>query len=85
MCMQGTKEGCILLAQMTEVQKKVAKVEGKLWVLIGLFAAMFTILSLGFFKLLDSQIYLLSGEHGLRVIGDEAREDIKVFRETNNK
>jgi hypothetical protein len=83
--MQGTSEGCILLEQMSEVQKKVAKVEGKQWILIGLVAAMFTVLSLGFFKLLDSQIYMLSGEHGLRVIGDEAHEDIKVFRKVNNK
>lgn len=73
MCMRDTKEGCILLERM-------AKVEAKLWVLIGLVAILVGVLSLITFKLLDSQIYLLSGEQGLHAVSDEARGDIQTVR-----
>ena len=53
MCMRGTKEACILLERM-------AKVEAKQWVLIGLVGILIGVLSLITLKLLDSQILLLS-------------------------
>lgn len=73
MCMQGTNEGCILLERM-------AKVETKLWCVIALLGALIFILTLVTFKLLDAQIYLMTGEQGLHSISDEAREDLRVIR-----
>lgn len=73
MCMRDTKEGCILLERM-------AKVEAKQWVLIGLVGILIGVLSLITFKLLDSQILLLSGEQGLHAVSTEARSDIQVIR-----
>lgn len=73
MCMQDTAEGCILLERM-------AKVEAKQWVLIGLVGILIGVLSLITFKLLDSQILLLSGEQGLHAVSEEARSDIQVLR-----
>ena len=73
MCMRGTKEGCILLERM-------AKVEAKQWVLIGLVSILIGVLSLITFKLLDSQILLLSGEHGLHAVSMEAHNDIQIIR-----
>lgn len=73
MCMRESKEACILLERM-------AKVEAKQWVLISLVTVLVGVLSLITFKLLDSQIYLLSGEQGLHSISDEAREDVQILR-----
>lgn len=73
MCMRGTNEECILLERM-------AKVEAKQWVLIGLVGILIGVLSLITFKLLDSQILLLSGEQGLRAVSSEARSDIQIIR-----
>ena len=73
MCMRGTNEECILLERM-------AKVEAKQWVLIGLVGILIGVLSLITFKLLDSQILLLSGEQGLHAVSSEARSDIQIIR-----
>lgn len=73
MCVRGTNEGCILLERM-------AKVEAKQWVLIGLVGILVGVLSLITFKLLDSQILLLSGEQGLHAVSAEARSDIQIIR-----
>ena len=73
MCMRGTNEECILLERM-------AKVEAKQWVLIGLVGILIGVLSLITFKLLDSQILLLSGEQGLRAVSSEAHSDIQIIR-----
>lgn len=73
MCMRDSIEGCILLERM-------AKVEAKQWVLIGLFGILIGVLSLITFKLLDSHILLLSGEQGLHAVSEEARGDIQVIR-----
>lgn len=81
MCMQGTKEGCVLLDRMSQVEQKVSRVEAKQWLLIGLFGILIGVLALITFKLLDSQIYLLSGERGLKVISDEAHSDLHVVRQ----
>lgn len=71
--MRDTNDGCILLERM-------AKVEAKQWVLIGLVSILIGVLSLITFKLLDSQILLLSGEQGLRTVSAEARSDIQIIR-----
>ena len=73
MCMRDSVEGCILLERM-------AKVEAKQWVLIGLVGILIGVLSLITFKLLDSQILLLSGEQGLHAVSEEARSDIQIIR-----
>lgn len=73
MCMRDSVEGCILLERM-------AKVEAKQWVLIGLVGILVGVLSLITFKLLDSQILLLSGEQGLHAVSAEARSDIQIIR-----
>ena len=73
MCMRDTNDGCILLERM-------AKVEAKQWVLIGLISILIGVLSLITFKLLDSQILLLSGEQGLHAVSAEARSDIQIIR-----
>ena len=73
MCMRDTNDGCILLERM-------AKVEAKQWVLIGLVCILIGVLSLITFKLLDSQILLLSGEQGLHAVSAEARSDIQIIR-----
>ena len=73
MCMRGSNEECILLERM-------AKVEAKQWVLIGLVGILIGVLSLITFKLLDSQILLLSGEQGLHAVSSEARSDIQIIR-----
>ena len=84
MCMHGTKEGCILLNQMSELERKVAKIEAKQWFIVGCFLLLIGSLSGITFKLLDSQIYLLSGEKGLRVISEEAQDDINAAKQLLN-
>jgi hypothetical protein len=71
--MRDSAEGCILLERM-------AKVEAKQWVLICLVGILIGVLSLITFKLLDSQILLLSGEQGLHAVSTEARSDIQIIR-----
>lgn len=74
MCMaEDNQSRCILLERM-------AKVEAKQWVLIGLVGVLVGILSLITFKLLDSQILLLTGEQGLHAVSSEARNDIQIIR-----
>lgn len=74
MCMaEDHQSRCILLERM-------AKVEAKQLVLIGLVGILIGVLSLITFKLLDSQILLLSGEQGLYAVSAEARSDIQIIR-----
>lgn len=73
MCMRESKEACILLERMT-------KVETKQWMLIALVSVLIGILSLITFKLLDSQIYLMTGEQGLHSISNESRQDVKILQ-----
>ena len=80
MCMRDTKEGCILANQMSDVKCRVAKIEAKQWVIVGCFLLLIGILAVITFKLLDSQIYLLSGEKGLKVISEEAHQDVQIIR-----
>ena len=80
MCMRNTDEGCILANQMSDVKCRVAKIEAKQWVIVGCFLLLIGILAVITLKLLDSQIYLLSGEKGLKVISEEARQDVQIIR-----
>lgn len=70
---KSSEETCILLERM-------AKVEAKQWLLITLVTILIGILSLITLKLLNSQLYLLSGEQGLHAISGEARSDIQVIK-----
>ena len=82
MCMRDTKEGCILANQMSDVKCRVAKIEAKQWVIVGCFLLLIGILAVITLKLLDSQIYLLSGEKGLKVISEEAHQDVQIIRQS---
>ena len=73
MCMQGTREGCILL-------ERVAKVETKLWFVIALLGALIVIFTIITLKLLNTQTLMLVGERGLHAVSEEARGDIQVIR-----
>lgn len=68
MCMKETTEGCILLERMT-------KVETKLNVSIFAIIAVFAVLVIIAFKLLNTQIYLLTGGEGLRSVTHASRGD----------
>lgn len=74
MCLKNTSEGCILLERMT-------KVETKLWLLIALVAPMFAVLTIITLKLLNSQIYLLSGSDGARVVTESTGKDAQFLRQ----
>ena len=82
MCMRNTEEGCILASQMSDVKCRVAKIEAKQWVIVGCFLLLIGILAVITLKLLDSQIYLLSGEKGLKVISEEAHKDVQIIRQS---
>lgn len=73
MCMKNTVEGCILLERM-------AKVETKLWFLITLVTAMFCVLTVITLKLLNSQIYLLSGADGAKIVAEQTDKDMQAIR-----
>ena len=77
MCMRDTKEACILIERMAKVEAKTEFNTKLQWVNIALLVFLFIALVIGFFKLLDSQIYMLTGERGLRTISDEARNDVQ--------
>ena len=80
MCMKHSEEGCLLLERMEkmEADNKVNKALLKL--LVGLLLALIAVMSVITFKLLNTQIYLLSGEQGLHAVSDEARGDIQIIR-----
>lgn len=76
MCMRESNEGCILL-------ERQAKTEVKVNMLLGMFVVLIVVLSIITFKLLNTQIYLLSGERGFHVISDETRSDVKCMKEVS--
>ena len=82
MCVRNTEEGCLLADQMSDVKCRIAKIEAKQWFIVGCFLLLIGILSVITFKLLDSQIYLLSGEKGLKVISEEAHQDVNIIRQS---
>ena len=75
MCMKGTDEGCVLLTRMTKVETR-QNVVILLVLVIGVFLGYITI------KLLNSQIYLLTGERGLNSISTISRGEYEMLRET---
>lgn len=74
MCMKGTSEGCILL-------ERVAKVEAKQNVILGTIVLMFLVVAFMAIKLLNTQIFLLTGDSGLRTVTDASRTDAQTFRQ----
>ena len=74
MCMKDTKEGCVLAERM-------AKVETKQNFVIAVMAMMFVVLAIIAFKLLNTQIYLLTGEGGLRAVTNAVRIDAETAGE----
>ena len=85
MCMRDTKEGCILANQMSDVKCRVAKIEAKQWVIVGCFLLLIGILAVITFKLLDSQIYLLSGEKGVRAFVSRVFRGRRRWRQDKNR
>ncbi len=74
MCMKGTSEGCILL-------ERVAKVEAKQNVILGTVVLMFLVLAFMAIKLLNTQIFLLTGDSGLRTVTDASKEDAQTLKQ----
>ena len=72
MCMKGTADGCILLERMT-------KVEVKQMFILGIVIVMFVAVMFMAIKMLNAQIYLLTGNDGLRTISVETRSDVKAI------
>lgn len=75
MCMKHTSEGdkCYLLERMVKVETKV----NCQILLVLTLVAVLTVIT---FKLLNSQIYLLSGEKGLHAISEESHTDFEMLR-----
>lgn len=79
MCMKDTNEGCVLAERMTKVETKQNFV-------IVVMVMMFVALAVIAFKLLNTQIYLLTGDCGLRSVTDATRSDAQtVHNATHGK
>ena len=74
MCMKGTTEGCVLLERMTKVEVRQNII---MWIVVLMFA---TVVFMAF-KMLNAQIYLLTGGDGLREISTETRSDVKAVKQ----
>lgn len=74
MCMKGTKESCYLVERM-------AKVEAKQNMILGVMLVMFIVIAVMAFKLLNTQIYLLTGEGGLHSVTDASRTDVQMVHQ----
>ena len=74
MCMKGTTEGCILLERMT-------KVETRQIIILAVVLIMFAAVMFMAMKMLNAQIYMLTGNDGLRNISVETRSDVKTINE----
>ena len=72
MCMKGTTEGCVLLERM-------AKVETRQNVILVVVLLMFATVGLMAFKMLNAQIYMLTGNDGLHSISVESRQDVRTI------
>ena len=70
MCMKGTAEHCILLERVTKVEVRQNVV---IVIMLLVLAAVFYMA----FKMLNAQIFMLTGVDGLRSISTETRSDIK--------
>lgn len=69
--MKGTTEGCILLERMT-------KVETRQNIILAVVLLMFAAVMFMAIKMLNAQIYMLTGNDGLRTISVETRQDVKT-------
>ena len=74
MCMKGTKESCYLVERM-------AKVEAKQNMILSVMLVMFVVVAVMAFKLLNTQIYLLTGEGGLHSVTDASRTDVQMVHQ----
>ena len=74
MCMKGTTEGCVLLERM-------AKVEVRQNFILCVVLLMFAAVAFMAVKMLNAQIYLLTGGDGLHEISTETRSDAKAIRQ----
>ena len=74
MCMKGTDEGCVLLERMAKVEVRQNLIL-VLVLLIGVFLGYITI------KLMNTQIYLLTGKDGLTSISTVSHGDVTAIRE----
>lgn len=72
MCMKDDR-GCLLAERM-------AKVETKQNLVIGTMLAMFIVVVLIAFKLLNTQIYMLTGADGLHSVSAASRDDLRTTR-----
>lgn len=75
MCMKGTDEGCVLLERMAKVEVRQNLILA-LVVIIGVFLGYITI------KLMNTQIYLLTGRDGLNSITTVSHGDITTLKNT---
>lgn len=75
MCMKGTDEGCVLLERMTKVEVR-QNIILTLIIIIGFFLGYITI------KLMNTQIYLLTGREGLNSITTVSHDDITTIKDT---
>lgn len=75
MCMKGTDEGCVLLERMTKVEVR-QNIILTLIIIIGFFLGYITI------KLMNTQIYLLTGREGLNSITTVSHGDITTIKNT---
>lgn len=78
MCMKGTNEECVLVERMT-------KVEIKQTFIIGGMIVMFLMIAFMTLKMLNAQIFLLTGNDGLRTISVETRSDVKAITESQKE
>ena len=79
MCMRGTKESCYLVERMT-------KVEVRQNIILAMMAVVFLFMGYITIKLMNTQIYLLTGERGLTSISSASHGDVETLREAiNNK
>lgn len=76
MCMKGTTEGCVLLERMTKVETK------QNFILLTVIA-MFAVIVVIAFKLLNTQIYLLTGGEGLRTVSEATHEDVQAVKKAS--
>ena len=79
MCMKGTKESCYLLERMAKVEVRQNMILAMMVVVV-LFLGYLTL------KLMNTQIYLLTGERGLTSISTASHGDVETLKEAvNNK
>ena len=77
MCMKGTKESCYLLERMAKVEVRQNMILAMMVVVV-LFLGYLTL------KLMNTQIYLLTGERGLTSISTASHGDVETLKEAVN-